>query len=107
MYVVSGRVLNDSASTFRDVMVEGILFDANGAALLRTKASASSGLAKGRIRSMTPEIISRTQLAATPADYRMPTGDSQEFALVMDDENAAQAVSKARYFSARIYSVKY
>lgn len=25
---------------------------------------------------------------------------------MMDDENAAQAVSKARYFSARIYSVK-
>jgi predicted Zn finger-like uncharacterized protein len=107
VYVVSGKVLNDSSSTFRDVMVEGILFDANGAALLRTKASASSGLAKGRIRSMTPEIISRTQLAATPPDYRMPTGDSQEFALVMDAENAAQAVGKARYFSARIYSVKY
>jgi hypothetical protein len=107
VYVVSGKVLNDSSTTFREVIVEGILFDANGTPLLRTKASASSALAKGRIRSMTPEIIARTQSAATPQDYRMASGDSQEFTLVMDQENAAQAMSKASYFSARIYSVKY
>jgi len=107
VYVVSGKILNDSPSNFRDVIIEGILFDANGAPLLRTRASASSALAKGRVRSLTPEIIERSQSAATPSDYRMSAGDGQEFTLVMDESGAPDAVSKARYFSARVYSVRY
>jgi len=107
VYVVSGKILNDSPSTFRDVIIEGILFDANGAPLLRTRASASSALAKGRVRSLTPEIIERSQRAAAPSDYRMSAGDGQEFTLVMDESGAPDAVLKARYFSARVYSVRY
>ena len=107
VYVVSGKILNDSPSTFRDVIIEGILFDANGAPLLRTRASASSALAKGRVRSLTPEIIERSQRADTPSDYRMSAGDGQEFTLVMDESGAPDAVLKARYFSARVYSVRY
>lgn len=106
VYIISGRVVNQSKEFFREVLVEGILFDSQGTPLMRTLAPVNSALARSKIRSLTPDMIQKSQRQAGFRDGKFHPSTTQDFAIALNDGQAATELAQGRYFSARIYSVK-
>lgn len=100
-YLVSGSVKNTSDRTFHDVVIEGLGFDESGELVARTQVDAGATLAKTRIRSLTPEMIKNLQSGQLKNRVELKPGASEDFSFALIDGEP----SKARFFSARIYSV--
>ncbi len=109
--LITGSILNESTTNIREAKIEGALFDASGRPLILTRVSASSPLARGRIRSLTPELIRSSQNARTPSDFMLRSGSNQDFALVMMSETGglvgSRVLDQAKHFSARVFSVNF
>ncbi len=104
--LVSGKVVNQANEAFSDVIIEAIAFDALGKPLMKNKVAASNTLARTRIKSLTPEMIKNIQTQDGSAAYTLRAGQSEDFAIALGNGENPSELSKARYFSARIYSVK-
>jgi predicted Zn finger-like uncharacterized protein len=100
--LISGTLVNSSPESFRDVKLEGLAFDDAGHPLTKVKVDASSSLSKTRVKSLSVDMIKNMQSAAATKRYELKPGDSQDFEMALVDD----ASVRARYFSARIYSVK-
>jgi hypothetical protein len=102
-YLVSGIIKNESQTTFKEVRLEGVGFDASGEMVARTQVDAGAQLAKTRIRSLSTDMIRNLQSGQLKNKIELKPGQSEEFTFAMLDGE----ISKARFFSTRIYSVAY
>ncbi len=102
-YLVSGTLKNQSQQTLRNVMLEGIGFNESGELVSRNRVDAGATLAKTRVRSLTPEMIKNLQSGQLKNKLVLKPGDAEDFTFALLNGEAA----KARYFSARVYSVSF
>lgn len=100
--LISGTIGNSSASKFSDITIEGVLFDSMGSKVASIRSSAASPLGRTRIRSLSPQMIESMQSAPTPKRFELRPGENREVTIAILDHKA----DDARYFSARIYSVR-
>lgn len=108
--VVTGELVNDSAVKLQDITIEALLFDSSGRQLAGTRASAGSPLARGRLRSLSPELLYQAQHSRPARDFALDQGRRQDFALVLfnsQGELLSQSVlDSASQFSARVFTVQ-
>lgn len=102
-FIVSGTLKNHSQHTLSDITLEGIGFSEDGSPVTRTRVDAGATLAKTRIRSLTQEMIRNLQSGQLKSKVTLKPGDSEDFSFALLNGEAA----KARYFSARVYSVRF
>ena len=107
IFVLSGKVKNESSRTYKQMYLEAIAFDQAGKPMSFTKVDAGSTLAKTRIKALTPEMIHNLQSASGAKEWSLKPGAESEFAIAMGEVLSGDDFSAARYFSARIHSVKY
>lgn len=99
--VVSGRIQNRSGETFKDAMIEAILFDKEGKEILTSRSVASSPLIRTRIKALSPEMIKNLQTSGRNRKFALKPGDGSDFVMVLFGEGAEKAAS----YLVRIYSV--
>ncbi len=110
-YIVNGKISNDTADSFREVIIEAIAFDNLGKPIQRTAVSASNTLNRAKLKSLSPEMIRNIQSAEPGRNYLLKPGTDQDFVIALGQggiyiSGASHRLPQARYFSARIYSVK-
>jgi predicted Zn finger-like uncharacterized protein len=103
--VVSGRIQNDSADTFKEILLEAIAFDALGKPISKLKVQASPALAKTRIKSLTPEMIKNVQQNQS-GNFSLRPGQNLDFSMALGESLGTGELNKAKYFSARVFSVR-
>ena len=106
--VISGKIKNDSTESFKEVLIEGLAFNAKSQLLASTAINAGSSLADVRMKSLPLDMLKSLQSAKPAKKYEIAPGSSQDFtiALVGNEGASLPDLSKATYFSARIYSVR-
>ena len=102
MNIISGKIINNSGREFRDVQVEGVLFDRAGNVVARKKISAAASLGRTRIQSLTPEMIENLQTTTPAKRFKLEQGGSHEFTLAVPEEPG----KASGFFSASVYSVR-
>lgn len=100
--IISGELVNGSDRTFRDVLVEGMVFDSNGMLVDSVRAHAASGLAKTRLKSLSPDMIESFQARELVRRFELRPGERHEFMVALLSPESASA----RFFSTRVYSVR-
>ena len=106
IHVVTGRVVNQTSEKFSTVIIEAIAFDALGKPLVRTRVDASNTLAKTRVKSLTLDMIKNRQTSEPFPGFALKPGANEDFAIALGNGGTSDEIAKARYFSARIYSVR-
>lgn len=102
-YVASGVVQNNSDQILKDVIIEGLVFDEAGNLISKARGSIASGLEDARIRSLTADTIQNLQRAPSSSRYELKAGTEQPFVVAL----FGPELEKGKYYSARIYSVRY
>lgn len=102
VHVIAGLLENRTDRSFKEVILEGLAFDKNGKQLVSQRADAGSTLAKSRIKSLTREMIQELQGRKSARRFLLEPGAKHEFAVALISDK----MSAARYYSARIYSVR-
>lgn len=100
--LVTGKITNSTDRSFDDVQIEAHVFDKSGNIIDHARIGIGNGLAQGRIRALSREMIAEMQQEAGPDRVTIKPGESREFAVALLD----RTVNKASFFSARIYSVR-
>lgn len=100
--IISGTIVNGSERTIRDILIEGILFGADGDRATTVKVMLGSDLSKTRLRSLNIEMIEQIQDGRGARRIELGTGREADFTIAFPDAD----VSSADYFAARIYSVR-
>lgn len=100
VHLISGTLQNHTERSFKEVILEGLGFDAGGQKVSALKVNAGATLVKTRVESFSPEMINELQSRESVRHFDLEPGDEQAFTLglLSDDMNAA------KYYSARIYS---
>ncbi len=100
VHLISGTLQNHTERSFKEVVLEGLGFDAGGQKVSALKVNAGATLVKTRVESFSPEMINELQGRESVRHFDLEPGDEQPFTLglLSDDMNAA------KYYSARIYS---
>lgn len=106
-HIVSGKVVNNTNHIFRQIALEAISFDETGQILAKTRIDGSTTLAKTRIKSLIPDMIRAIQKARPAKNWRLTPGEEHNFALALGLDNLSDEISRGKFFSVRIYSVKY
>ena len=106
IYLVSGKITNNTERKFKDVIVEGFAFDRSGAPLATSRAHLASTLANTRIKALTPQMIAGLQGVNEVEHFELAPGAEQEFSLALVGSDGERDLAEARYFGSRIYSVK-
>lgn len=101
-YVISGTLSNGSTESLKEIEMEGFTFDSHGDPLANIRTKAGSAMAQSRIKSLTLEMIRSTQ-AQHNTKFTLEAGEQEPFTLVFSDNGT---MSKAAFFSARVYSVR-
>jgi hypothetical protein len=108
--LVTGELVNDSASDLKDITIEALLFDSSGRTVASARASAGSPLTRGRIKSLSPELLYQTQYSRPARDFRLERGRRQEFLIVLFDSHGEllgqSVLDSAKQFSARVFTVQ-
>lgn|GEM_PF-3666781 len=107
VHIVTGKIMNSTQHSFNQILLEGILFDALGKPLSRTKVDASTTLAKTRIKSLTLDMIRNIQNGRPDRTFRLNPNQDLDFSLALGIDNLREEISQARFFTVRLYSVKY
>jgi hypothetical protein len=102
VHLITGTVINDSGADVSNVVLEGLTFDAAGRVISSAKVTSGATLAHSRLQSLTPDIIVKLQSGENAKPLRIRAGDSERVSLALTDH----AVRDARFFAARVYSVK-
>lgn len=101
IHVISGKLVNHTDKTFKDVHVEGLLFDKSGKLIASKKIDAASSLGKSRLQSLTLDMLDNLQETKSAKRFELRAGDEKDFTLAVPEgeENPA-------YFSTRVYSAR-
>ncbi len=100
--LVSGRITNSTLQAFEDVKIEAHAFDKSGNIIDRATVGSGNSLAETRVKSLSKEMISELQSEQGRDRSVLRPGESREFSVALLD----RTISKAAFFSARIYSVR-
>jgi predicted Zn finger-like uncharacterized protein len=101
IHVISGEIKNKGNKTFKNVKVQGILFNQSNKPVETQLVEANSSLVSARIQSLSWEMIQN--LMNTPSSRRLnlAADETAKFTLALN----IPAKRKVAHFSARIYSV--
>jgi predicted Zn finger-like uncharacterized protein len=102
IHLITGTVVNDSTEDVSNVVLEGLTFDGTGKVVSSAKVTSGATLAHSRLQSLTPDIIVKLQSGKNSRPLRIRAGDSERISLALTDA----AARDARFFSARVYSVR-
>jgi hypothetical protein len=102
LVLISGQIVNGSSRVFKDVFIEAVGFDAAGKVLAKTRLNANSTLAKTRVKSLSPEMIENIQGSKSVKALNLDPSEKHEFAIGLLQPEMA----KAKFFTARVYSVR-
>jgi len=100
--IIGGTIENHTERSFKEILLEGLAFDRGGRQVVSQKADAGSTLAKSRVKSFTTEMIQELQGRKSARRFALEPGGKQEFAIALISDK----MPEARYYSARIYSVR-
>ncbi len=99
VYVFNMTLSNKSEQSFKEVIVEGLLYDEGGRLIGTERISAASSLTKARIRSLSVEMIRSLQSGKLIRKFELSPGEESDvtFAMVAPAE-------EVKFFSGRIFS---
>ncbi len=100
--MVLGEVQNRSTGSFRDVMVEAVLYDEHNEIVARKTTPAPSKLANSKIRNLDSAKIIALQNSPNTKTPTISALDRARFAVAFSRADAA----RARYYATRVYSVQ-
>jgi hypothetical protein len=100
--IITGTLTNESSTDVRNVVLEGLTFDAAGDKLTTVKVTSGATLSHSRLQSLTPDIITELQSGGHAKPLHLKVGESEKVTLALTD----QAAADARFFSARVFSVR-
>jgi hypothetical protein len=101
--VIRGFVNNASDSTFEDVSIEALGFNARGELLVRARAPLRSALSREKISDLPLETVKKFQNALSASDASIKGGEKVAFSVALFLQDAAP--QEVTYFSARVFSV--
>lgn len=101
--VIRGFVSNSSDSTFEDVSIEALGFNARGELLVRARAPLRSALSREKISDLPLETVKKFQNALSASDASIKGGEKVAFSVALFLQDAAP--QDVTYFSARVFSV--
>jgi hypothetical protein len=101
--VIRGFVNNASDSTFEDVSIEALGFNARGELLVRARAPLRSALSREKISDLPLETVKKFQNALSASDASIKAGEKVAFSVALFLQDAAP--HEVTYFSARVFSV--
>lgn len=101
--VIRGFVNNSSESTFEDVSIEALGFNARGELLVRARAPLRSALSREKISDLPLETVKKFQNALSASDASIKGGEKVAFSVALFLQDAAP--QEVTYFSARVFSV--
>ncbi len=110
--VITGKLINSSGRPVSDVTLEALGFNDRGEIVLSARAPLNSALSSEKVSDLEIETIAKFQRALGDKDPSIGANESLPFtvALISNNEgNAARpasALSKVKYFSARVFSVR-
>jgi hypothetical protein len=99
IYVFNMSLTNNTEDIFKEVIVEGLLYDEGGKLLGAERISAASSLTKARIRSLSVEMIRSLQSGKLVRKFELSPGEETDitFAVLAPSE-------EVKFFSGRIFS---
>lgn len=99
IYVFNMSVSNNTENIFKEVIVEGLLYDEGGKLIGSERISAASSLTKARIRSLSVEMIRSLQSGKLVRKFELSPGEDADitFAVLAPAE-------EVKFFSGRIFS---
>lgn len=101
--VIRGFVHNASDTSFEDVSIEALGFNARGELLVRARAPLRSALSREKISDLPLETVKRFQHALSASDSSIKAGEKVAFSVALFLQDAA--ADEVTYFSARVFSV--
>lgn len=102
--VITGMLRNDSPTTLKNVIVEGILYDSQGGVLVRRQVPIAASLGRSRIQSLSIDMIEDLQNSPPAKHSTVRSGTQSEFTIVIPENTQ---IADARFYASRIYSVEY
>ncbi len=100
--LITGVVVNKSSMPVRNIEIEAAAFNSAGEIVARRKLPASATLAKSRIHSLSLDMIESIQTGPARKITQLKPGERTEFAIAL----FGPELSRARFFSARVFSVR-
>lgn len=99
IYVFNMALTNNTEDVFKEVFVEGLLYDEGGKLIGSERVSAASSLTKARIRSLSVEMIRSLQSGKLVRKFELSPGEETDitFAVLAPSE-------EVKFFSGRIFS---
>jgi hypothetical protein len=101
--VIRGFVSNASDTTFEDVSIEALGFNAHGELIVRARAPLRSALSREKISDLSLDTVKKFQNAISASDASIKPGEKVAFAVALFLQDAAP--QEVTYFSARVFSV--
>jgi hypothetical protein len=113
--VVTGSITNETGKNIAGVEVEALGFNDRGEIVLSSRAPLRSALGNEKIGDLTLETVRRFQSALNAREASIAPKESVPFTVALvnnraeagdDTEDESVDLSKVKYFSARIFSVR-
>ena len=103
VHVISGSINNSSNKVFEDIVLEGLVFGADGKILKNIRVNTSSTLAGTRIKSLSLDMIDKIQDGSQASRLELKPGTNSQFAIAF----SKGFETTPNFYSARIFSVRY
>ncbi len=105
---LTGKVVNSTNQTFREVTVIGGLFDRNGSPLVEVKSNLSSPLHKSRIKSLSAEMLQRLMTEGSSSAFKVKPGEEAKFVLPFTETNTggSKITKTPAHFAAKVFSAR-
>ena len=100
---ITGTIVNQSTTTFKDIEVQGLVFDRSNNVIGKQTAKASSNIGKSRLQSLTADMITDLQETSSAKNYSLKAGSESPFTAVVL-ENPSVGATAPKTFVARVYS---
>jgi len=103
---LTGKVVNKSDMTFKEVVIIGGLFDKTGAALVEAKSNLSSPLHKSRIKSLSADMLQKLMTSGNSSAFKLKPGEEASFILPFTDTTTGgnKLTKTPAHFAAKVFS---
>lgn len=105
---LTGKVVNKTSETFKEVVVIGGLFDKTGAPLVEAKSNLSSPLHKSRIKSLSVEMLQKLMTEGSSSAFKLKPGDESQFILPFTGAGTGETkiMKTPAHFAAKVFSAR-
>jgi hypothetical protein len=112
--VVSGKLLNTSGRAIPDVTLQALGFNERGEIVVTARAPLRSALANEKVSDLDEDTIVKFQRSLGARDASIAPNETVPFTIALLDESSLgstsartiENLSKVKYFSARVFSVR-